>query len=174
MTNTPHLGLTLVEQAQAQKEVTVNQALSRIDALLNTGAISRTLSTPPSSPSSGDVYVVGDSPAGAWSGRAMHIAYFDQVWRFIQPRAGMTLWVVEERFLLTFDGTSWVPSGGDSILGAPGMISVYTNDFVPVVRDGVLHLVRVSQLLAASSAPGGAGILDFSTAGNSGLLAGAV
>ena len=33
MTTTNHLGITLVEQAQSQKEVTVNAALIRLDAL---------------------------------------------------------------------------------------------------------------------------------------------
>ncbi len=35
MTITPHYGLTLIEQSQAQKEVTVNEALMRIDGILN-------------------------------------------------------------------------------------------------------------------------------------------
>ncbi|MBN8542806.1 MAG: lysozyme [Alphaproteobacteria bacterium] len=33
MANTPHLSMTLLEQSQAQKEVTVNEAFYRIDAL---------------------------------------------------------------------------------------------------------------------------------------------
>ncbi|NBO19260.1 MAG: DUF2793 domain-containing protein, partial [Proteobacteria bacterium] len=88
MATTPNLGLTLVEQAQAQKEVTVNQALMRIDALINNGAISRTVSTPPGSPVAGDLYIVGASPSGAWAGKALQIAYFDQIWRFVVPRTG--------------------------------------------------------------------------------------
>ena len=47
MTTTTHMTITLVEQSQAQKEVTVNAALVRIDALMNTGAKSRSTSTPP-------------------------------------------------------------------------------------------------------------------------------
>ena len=35
MANTPHLGITLLEQSQAQKEVTVNEAFYRIDALVS-------------------------------------------------------------------------------------------------------------------------------------------
>lgn len=50
MVTTPHLGITLVEQAQAQKEVTVNQAFARIDAVLNSGAKSRAVATPPVHP----------------------------------------------------------------------------------------------------------------------------
>lgn len=110
MTTTSHLGITLVEQSQAQKEVTVNTALVRMDALLNTGALDKDLSTPPGSPTAGDVYIVGSSPTGDWATHAKHIAYFDQIWRFITPREGMTLWVNDENLLYSFDGSAWVAS----------------------------------------------------------------
>jgi hypothetical protein len=68
MATTPHMGLTLVEQSQAQKEVTVNMALMRVDALLNMAAISKSLSTPPASAQEGDVYVVADAATDDWEG----------------------------------------------------------------------------------------------------------
>jgi hypothetical protein len=108
MATTNHLGLTLVEQSQAQKEVTVNQALTRLDAVLNTGAKSRTTNTPPGSPASGDLYIVGGSPTGAWSGQAGKLAYYDQIWRFITPNEGVTLWVNDEDLLYTYNGSAWL------------------------------------------------------------------
>ena len=110
MANTAHLALTLVEQAQAQKEVTVNQAFTRLDALLNTGAKSRTTNTPPGSPSTGDLYIVGSSPTGAWAGQAAKLAYFEQTWKFITPNEGMTLWVNDEDLIYIYSGSSWVPN----------------------------------------------------------------
>lgn len=107
MVSTSHLGITLVEQSQSQKEVTVNAALIRIDALLNSGAKSRNISTPPGSPASGDVYIVGASPTGDWSGQAGKIAYFDQVWKFIAPLQGCTIWVNDEFVIVSYDGASW-------------------------------------------------------------------
>jgi len=112
MTTTNHLALPLVQQSQAQKEVTVNEALSKIDALLNTGAMSLSLSTPPASPNEGDVYIVGSTATDEWIGHESHIAYFDHVWRFIVPREGLTLWVGDEDILYSFDGAQWVASGG--------------------------------------------------------------
>lgn len=109
MVNTTHLALTLVDAAQAQKEITVNTALSRIDAILNTGAITRSLSTPPGSPADGDVYIVGGSPTGAWSGFSGKITYFDQIWRFIIPLEGMSLWVNDEDIIYTYNGSNWFP-----------------------------------------------------------------
>lgn len=107
MTTTSHISLTLVEQSQAQKEVTVNTAFARIDAMLNTGAISRSTSTPPGSPAAGDVYIVGASPTGAWAGQAGNITFYDQTWKFISPREGMPLWVNDEDVLYIYDGAIW-------------------------------------------------------------------
>lgn len=118
MATTAHLSLGLVEQAQAQKEVTVNEALCRIDALLNTGAIDKDLATPPASPTAGDLYIVAGSPTGAWAGYAGKVAYYDQVWRFILPNEGLTLWVRDEDKLYTFDGSGWVLSATVSGGGA--------------------------------------------------------
>lgn len=108
MATTNHLGITLVDASQSQKEVTVNTALTRIDALLNTGAKSRVTNTPPGSPASGDLYIVGASPTGAWAGQAYQLAYFDQVWKFIAPGMGIILWVNDESLSYTFNGTAWV------------------------------------------------------------------
>lgn len=110
MTTTPHLGITLVEQAQAQKEITVNMALMRIDAILNSGAKSRVVATPPGSPVDGDVYIVAASPTGDWSGKAGNIAYFDTIWKFIIPAEGVTLWVNDEDLLYSYNGAAWVLS----------------------------------------------------------------
>lgn len=107
MTQTTHLQLTLVEHAQAQKEVTVNMAFARIDALLNAGALTSGGNTPPSSPNIGDVHIIGAAPAGAWAGKAQQIAYFDQLWRFIIPMTGSILWAEDIRQLLVYRLSSW-------------------------------------------------------------------
>jgi hypothetical protein len=108
MSTTNHLGITLVQQSQAQKEVTVNQAFTLIDAILNTGAKSRSTSTPPGSPANGDVYIVGSSPTGAWSGQAGNIAWYNQTWNFLTPLEGATFWVHDESAVYTYNGTSWI------------------------------------------------------------------
>lgn len=107
MATTPHLGLTLVEQAQAQKEVTVNMALMRVDALLNTGAIDKDLATPPASPVEGDVYIVASGALGVWAGHEGKVAYFEQVWRFITPNEGLMLWVRDEEQFYLFSNSAW-------------------------------------------------------------------
>lgn len=124
MATTTHLALTLVDQAQAQKEVTVNAALSRIDAILNTGAIDKDLATPPGSPAEGDVYIVAASPTGAWSGQAGAVAYYNQSWKFIAPNEGMTLWVKDEDIHYSYNGAAWAASvgGGKKSVWIPAML----------------------------------------------------
>jgi hypothetical protein len=124
MATTTHLGITLVEQSQLQKEVTVNTALTRIDALMNTGAKSRIINTPPGSPVSGDLYIVGTSPTGDWAGQSLKLAYFDQVWKFIAPNTGVTLYVNDEGLVYSYNGTSWVLSGGGGSVSSEPFVTI--------------------------------------------------
>jgi hypothetical protein len=113
MSDTTHLGLTYVEAAQAQKHVTVNEALARIDALVHLAVVSRTLATPPATLVEGDRYLVAASPTGAWAGQAGKIAvWLAGQWVFASPREGWRMWVNAEDVLLVFDGVAWVSTGG--------------------------------------------------------------
>ena len=136
MTTTTNLGLTLVEQAQAQKEVTVNQALVRLDAAIGGYVIDKDLSAPPASPLEGDMYLVAASPTGAWATQSGKIAYFNQLWRFITPKAGMSVWVADEACYYAYNGTSWNKRNifTDSltlVAGAP-LVPTATNGCAPL------------------------------------------
>lgn len=117
MTTTTNLGITLVEQSQAQKEVTINQALTCLDAMVGSTVADKDLATPPVSPTPGMVYIVGASPTGEWAGKATALAYFDQVWRFITAVNGMRVFVRDESQYYQFNGTAWVIviTGGDML-----------------------------------------------------------
>ena len=108
MTTTNNLSITLVEQSQSQKEVTVNAALILIDALLNTGIIDKDLTAPPGSPTNGSLYIVASGATGAWAGKDNQIAWFNQIWNFIVPTEGLTFWVRDEDKLYSYSGTAWV------------------------------------------------------------------
>lgn len=108
MATTNHLGITKVEQAQQQKEVTVNQGLDVIDAILNTSILDRDLTTPPGSPSEGDLYIPAATATGDWAGNEGKVAHYTGgAWQFLTPAEGLTLWVADEDVLVTYDGTSW-------------------------------------------------------------------
>jgi len=108
MATTHHMNIALVEQGQAQKEVTVNEALVQLDALMNVGVVDKDLATPPVSPANGDVYIIASGATDEWLGQDNRITYFDQIWRFISPSEGVMLWVNDEDILYVFDGSAWV------------------------------------------------------------------
>jgi hypothetical protein len=71
---TSNLLLPYILAAQAQKHVTHNEALRKLDALVQISIVDRDLSTPPSNPPEGARYIVAASPGGAWAGRTGRIA----------------------------------------------------------------------------------------------------
>lgn len=119
MATTPNLSLSLIEQSQAQKEVTANEAFLAIDAVLNSGAIDKDISTPPVSPQEGDIYIVASGGTNDWDGRDGDIAWFYQSWRFIRPKEGMMIWVSDEDTHYIYDGTAWgtLSISGTDMLG---------------------------------------------------------
>lgn len=108
MTATSNLAITLVDQSQSQKEVTVNDAIKLLDSILNTGANDKDLTAPPGSPAAGDVYIVASGATGAWAGKDNQVAWYDSGWRFLVPKEGLTLWVKDEDKLYSHNGTAWV------------------------------------------------------------------
>lgn len=106
---TPNLGLPQLAADQAQKHVTVNEALLGLDALVQLAVLDRDLATPPGSPAQGARYLVAASPTGAWAGHAGHIAaWLDGAWRFFLPNIGWLAWVADEAALLAWNGSAWV------------------------------------------------------------------
>lgn len=63
------LALPYLAAGQLQKHVTLNQALTRLDALAQTAVVSRTVAAQPAAPDDGALYILPPSPTGAvWSG----------------------------------------------------------------------------------------------------------
>ena len=107
MSDTPLLGLPLLAASQAQKHVTHNEALLKLDALIHLAVMSRGLASPPVA-ADGDRYLVAASPTGAWAGQQGMLALAQGGgWVFITPRRGWRLWVENEGRLLAFDGAQW-------------------------------------------------------------------
>lgn len=130
MVTTVNLGITLLEQSQAQKEVTINQAFSVLDAVVGKTVVDKDLATPPASPLANRLYIVASSPTGAWAGKATYLAYFDQVWRFVAPPLGMCMWVQDESLDYRFNGTAWVAiavGGGGGSGNVTGAATTTTN-----------------------------------------------
>jgi Protein of unknown function (DUF2793) len=85
--------LPLLAISQAQKELTHNEALMRIDALLHATVIDE-LAAPPVviDADIGKCWLVAASPVGDWAGKAGQIAlWVGGSWRYLMPQEGMQL-----------------------------------------------------------------------------------
>ncbi|AZO80468.1 MULTISPECIES: DUF2793 domain-containing protein [unclassified Bosea (in: a-proteobacteria)] len=119
MSETPRLGLPLLAAGQAQKHVTHNDALMRLDALVHLVVASRTQTVPPATPVETSAYIVPASGSGVFVGHADDLAIFeDGAWSFLSPRAGWQAWVSDEAEHHVWTGTQWRRSQPESSLGA--------------------------------------------------------
>ena len=112
MTDSPLLQLPYVAAAQAQKHVTVNESLRRLDALVQLSAKSAIVADPPGAPAEGDRYLVAALATGAWVGQEGAIAaYQDGAWAFYAPVAGWRLYIEDESATIAYDGAAWTSAG---------------------------------------------------------------
>lgn len=110
---TANLGLPYIQDAQAQKHVTHNEALRQLDGLVQLSVKDRDLTAPPGSPSEGDRYLVAAGATGEWSGWDGDVAMFaDGSWWRLPARAGWLCFVEDEAALLVRVGASWQTAGG--------------------------------------------------------------
>jgi len=106
---TDRFALPFIQPGQAQKELFHNEALARIDALLEPLVEAVALDDPPSAPVAGQCWVVGAAPTGVWAGQAAAIAAWgDGGWRFVAPLAGTTVWSRADGLSARFDGSHWI------------------------------------------------------------------
>lgn len=113
-------GLPLLALGQAQKEITHNEALTLVDALLHAAVEEGPVDTPPAAPEEGQCWLVGAAPGDVWSGEAHSVALWSAGgWRFMRPREGMRLMRLSDGGLLRFNSGLWslpeavaAPSGG--------------------------------------------------------------
>lgn len=115
MSETPRLALPYLAPQQAQKHVTMNEVIRRLDAIVQASVETRALASPPGGPVEGGAYIPASGASGEWSGADGQIAiYQDGAWAVIPPQTGWRVWVVDEAALLAWSGAEWVQiSGGE-------------------------------------------------------------
>lgn len=119
MTDTPRLTLPLLAAGQAQKHVTHNDALTRLDALVHLAVQSRSQTTPPSSPGALAAFIVPTGGTGVFAGHTDDLAIFeDGGWSFLEPRPGWQAWIEDEAEHHVWTGTQWRRSQPSSAIGA--------------------------------------------------------
>lgn len=122
MTETPILELPLVQPSQAQKHVTVNEALVRLDGLAQLTLQSRSVTTPPAVVE-GACYAVPASATGDWTGEDGKIAIGSNGgWVTVTPKMGWRAFVVDESVDVLWSGSDWAlatlaqtPNGGGAL-----------------------------------------------------------
>lgn len=112
MADTPNLVLPYLAANQSQKHVTVNEALRRLDALVQVTVQSTAVATPPGAPTEGQRWILPASPMGAWAGHGGQIAAWqDGAWAFYAPLDGWTAIDVSTDALLLYSAVTGIWTG---------------------------------------------------------------
>jgi Protein of unknown function (DUF2793) len=122
--NSPRHDLPFLSVGQAQKELTHNEALVRIDALLHP-AIEAVLAAPPvlTDTDIGKCWLIASSASGIWAGKASQIAnWMGGGWRYLDPVHGMRVRLLSNDTEMLFINGDWIsapviadPTGGTTI-----------------------------------------------------------
>lgn len=108
MNDTVQLKLPLVQAAQAQKHVTVNEALARLDGLVLLVLQSQGVTTPPVAATDGLAYAVPLGGVNEWAGQDGKLAVRrNGGWDFVTPLRGWRALVLDEGMQAIHDGTLW-------------------------------------------------------------------
>lgn len=160
MSETSQLSLPLLSPSQAQKTVTVNEAFSRLDGLVQLVLASRSATVPPGAAPEGTSYAVPGGAVNAWAGQDGNIATFaNGGWVFVAPKRGWRGFIADESAFAVYDGTGWQagevavsPSGAGTFLKidefthaiAAGATSTTTQQ----IANGVMVLAVTARVLA--------------------------
>ncbi|CAN5137781.1 DUF2793 domain-containing protein [soil metagenome] len=109
---TPRLSLPFVAAGQAQKHITVNEALGKLDGLVQLAVQSRTVVAQPASPADGTIHILPSGATGsAWLDMAAGLLarHADGAWEALTPKVGWLAWVIDEGLALIHDGAGWTP-----------------------------------------------------------------
>lgn len=157
---TVNLELPYILPSQAQKHVTHNEALQRLDALTQL-TITASLSTPPSDPQEGTCFHVTAPAAAAFAGKDGKLAFRqDGDWIFITPREGWHGWFIAEDRMKIHDGSGWIifdPIGTPPFFGvnttadATNRLAVASGATL-LTHDGNGHQVKVNKAAAGDTA----------------------
>lgn len=104
----PRIALPYIQPAQAQKHITHNEALARLDLLVQMVVESFDAGAPPATPEIAQIWVLGAAPTGAWAGQAGRLAQWDGAdWQFELPGEGWCAFGRAEAELRVFRQGAW-------------------------------------------------------------------
>lgn len=108
MTQTPNLKLPYIMPGQALKYITHNEALLRLDELVQLTAISQQ-SSPPMATEIGESYIVESGASGDWDGFDGFIArrIRGEKWDMIEPSTGWVCFLESVQMLYVYYDSDW-------------------------------------------------------------------
>lgn len=116
------LDLPFILPAQAQKHVTHNEALQRLDLLVQLVVEATGAETPPASPAEGAAWGLGPAPTGAWAGQGGQLALFaGGGWSFVPPAEGWRAYDRTSGQIMVFSGTAWQPHEAPALNDLDGL-----------------------------------------------------
>jgi len=114
MGDTPKLGFPKLVEGQETPYVTHNEALNRLDGVINMKVLDRNLTAPPGGESNGDAYLINTPATEAWLGHDGDIGMYYDGWIFQSPFVPMRIWVNDEGLPLFYNGVDWIVDTGVS------------------------------------------------------------
>ncbi len=116
----PRLALPFILPAQAQKHVTHNEALTRLDLLTQLTVMAFGATQPPSLPAEGEIWALGPGASGAWAGHDGALAaWIGDSWQFITPAPGWR--AASGGDLRIWTGSAWTPLATADLENVPGL-----------------------------------------------------
>ncbi len=106
----PRLGLSFILPAQAQKHVTMNESLDRLDAIINLSLVSRSLAIQPEAPETAQAFLLPDNRSGSdWENFPPQsvVTFRNGHWEQINIGVGFICFVEDEAQLYVYDGQAW-------------------------------------------------------------------
>jgi len=158
---TTRLQLPFLAAGQAQKHITVNESLLRLDALVQLAALSASTATQPGSPADGDIYVLPVGKSGAdWSAMADGaLAYHrDGVWEEITPREGWLAHASDDDRFYVYSGAAWV-----ELSHALGAWRIIAHSALAASLTGTTAETALASITIPAGAMGPNGILRVTT-----------
>lgn len=105
---TARLAMPLLAAGQAGKELTHNEALTRLDMLVQPAVVAIGVNSPPATPAAGECWIVGAVPTDVWAGHAAELAgWTDAGWRFAIPREGFAAWCISSAKPIAYRNGLW-------------------------------------------------------------------
>lgn len=156
----PNLALPYLLPAQAQKHVTHNEALQRLDAVTQLVVEAFGATTPPGSPGVGLVWAIGGGATGDWAGKAGKLALrVAGGWVFLDPLEGWRAWGRAETQLRVWRGASWQVLPLENLSGLGVATTSDATNRLSVVspaslfsHDGAGHQMKLNKAAAGQTA----------------------